>query len=149
MKIIPYEPRYRDDMIFMILQAKDALGRVPRINDDLLAVKERYLDSGDMFWLAIDDSDRVIGCVGYSSLPGTDEAVLHRLYVKADRKHQGIGTALFKTAEAYLKQQGKTAVRVHLGTPEEQWYESYAFYRKHGFKEETPRHWKKLLGKAR
>lgn len=34
MKIIPYEARFRDDMIFMVLQAKDALGRVPRLNED-------------------------------------------------------------------------------------------------------------------
>ncbi len=29
MKIIPYEDGYRDDMIFMVLEAKNALGRVP------------------------------------------------------------------------------------------------------------------------
>lgn len=27
--IIPYDEKYRDDMIFMVLEAKDALGRVP------------------------------------------------------------------------------------------------------------------------
>ena len=127
MTIIPYEPRYRDDMIFMVLQAKDALGRVPRINEDLLSVEATYLNAGDMFWLAIDESDRVVGCVGYSSIPGTTEATLHRLYVKADKKRQGIGTALLKTAETHLKNIGKTAVRVHLGAPKAQWFESYAF----------------------
>ena len=29
MKIIKYEDKYRDDMIFMILEAKNVLGRVP------------------------------------------------------------------------------------------------------------------------
>ena len=29
LKIIAYEDRYRDDLIFMILEAKSALGRVP------------------------------------------------------------------------------------------------------------------------
>ena len=37
MKIIPFEESYRDDLIFMILQAKDALGRKPGLNEDLLA----------------------------------------------------------------------------------------------------------------
>ena len=147
MTIIPYEPRYRDDMIFMVLQAKDALGRVPRINEDLLSVEATYLNAGDMFWLAIDESDRVVGCVGYSSIPGTTEATLHRLYVKADKKRQGIGTALLKTAETHLKNIGKTAVRVHLGAPKAQWFESYAFYQKHGFAEYAPRFWKKELTK--
>lgn len=32
MEIKLYEDRYRDDMIFMVLQAKDALGRIPSIN---------------------------------------------------------------------------------------------------------------------
>ena len=38
MRIIPYDPIYRDDMIFMILEAKDALGRRPTINPDLLDI---------------------------------------------------------------------------------------------------------------
>ncbi len=29
MKIIPFESQYRDDMIFMVLEAKNALGRIP------------------------------------------------------------------------------------------------------------------------
>lgn len=47
--VISYEERYRDDMIFMVLEAKDALGRVPRLNEDLLDVRKHYLDVGDMF----------------------------------------------------------------------------------------------------
>jgi len=64
MKIIKYEEKYRDDMIFMILEAKNALGRVPGLNEDLLDVRKNYLEVGDMFWLAIDDNDRVIGSIG-------------------------------------------------------------------------------------
>ena len=33
-----YEEKYRDDLIFMVLQAKDALGRIPSINADLLDI---------------------------------------------------------------------------------------------------------------
>lgn len=46
--IVPYNDKYRDDMIFMILEAKNALGRVPRLNEDLLDIQKNYLDSGDM-----------------------------------------------------------------------------------------------------
>ena len=59
MKIVKYEDKYRDDMIFMILEAKNALGRVPGLNKDLLDIKRNYLDVVDMFWLAIDEQDRV------------------------------------------------------------------------------------------
>lgn len=133
MKIIQFEPRYRDDLIFMILEAKNALGRVPGLNEDLLDIEKHYFSKGDLFWIAVDEYDRVIGSVGYNSIPDSSEIWLHRLFVKADLKHQGIGTKLLATAEAYAKEHGKTAVYVHLGQPKEQWAESYQFYPKYGY----------------
>ena len=119
----------------MVLQAKDALGRVPGLNDDLPDVKKNYLDKGDMFWLAIDDNDRVIGSIGYNSLPDSSETVLHRLFVKYDKKRCGIGSALLNTAEKHMRKNGKTICNVHLGIPKEQWLESYSFYPAHGYKD--------------
>lgn len=145
MKIIEYKEIYRDDMIYMVLDAKNALGKVPRINSDLLDIKSSYIDRGDMFWLALDKNDRVIGCVGYSRVEGTTEAFLHRLYVKSSLKRIGIGTELLKTAEDYMMRHGITAVRVHLGEPYEQWIESYNFYPKHGYAEYEPRYMRKSL----
>ena len=104
MKLIKFESKYRDDLIFMILEAKNALGRVPGLNEDLLDIQKNYFDKGDMFWIALDDDDRVIGSVGYSSVENCDDVVLHRLFVKANLKHQGIGTALLKTLRASIKQ---------------------------------------------
>lgn len=145
MQIIPYEEKYRDDMIFMVLEAKNALGRVPRLNDDLLNIKEYYFDKDDMFWLALDDNSRVVGCVGYGSIKNTSEVFLHRLFIKYNLKHRGIGTALLTTAEKYIQSKGKTVIRVHLGEPKEQWYESYNFYPKNGYVEYEPRYMKKEL----
>ena len=142
-KIISYDEKYRDDMIFMVLEAKDALGRVPGLNEDLLDVRKNYLDTGDMFWLAIDKNDRVIGSIGYNSIPGTTEVILHRLFVKAKRKRQGIGTRLLQTAETHLRQQGKTVAHVHLGGKE--FFESRSFYPKHGYTEYVPSRMKKEL----
>ena len=144
MEIIEFEGKYRDDMIFTVLSAKDALGRIPSINEDLLDVRKNYMDRGGMFWLALENG-RVVGCVGYSLVPGSGDAVLHRHYVKPDRKRQGIGTALLETAENYMRSRGITGVRVHLGEPREQWFESYAFYPKHGYTELEPRHMRKEL----
>lgn len=139
MTIVPYDEKYRDDMIFMILQAKDALGRVPRLNEDLLDIRANYLERGDEFWLALDEDGRVIGSVGYSRVPETKEAVVHRLYVKASLKHRGVGTALLQTAEEGMRRKGIMLSRLHLGEPREQWFESYAFYPKHGYREIAPR----------
>ena len=131
MKIIKYEEKYRDDMIFMILEAKNALGRVPGLNEDLLDVRKNYLEVGDMFWLAIDDNDRVIGSIGYNSIKDTDEVWLHRLFVKYNLKRQGIGSALLETAEQYLRKQKKKIAKVHLGGKD--WVESWTLYPKHGY----------------
>ena len=145
MRLIEFNEAYCDDMIFMVLQAKDALGRKPSINPDLLDVKANYFDRGDMFFLAIDDNDRVIGCGGFSRIPGTDEAFVHRLYVKASEKRKGIGSALLERIEAEMKARRIAVSKVHLGEPREQWFESYAFYPKHGYAEFEPRYMKKEL----
>ena len=145
MKLIEFNEAYRDDMIFMVLQAKDALGRKPGINPDLLNVKANYLDRGDMFLLAIDGNDRVTGCGGFSRIPGTDEAFVPRLYVKASEKRKGIGSALLERIEAEMKARGIAVSKVHLGEPREQWFESYAFYPKHGYAEYEPRYMSKKL----
>ncbi|MBE6707982.1 MAG: GNAT family N-acetyltransferase [Ruminococcaceae bacterium] len=137
MKIIQFQPKYRDDLIFMILEAKDALGRVPGLNEDLLDIESNYFDKGDMFWVAIDDNDRVIGSVGYNSVQSTNDAIIHRLFVKANLKRQGIGTALLKTAEDHLRFVGKKRSIVHLGDKKD-FYESWKFYPKHGYVEYAP-----------
>lgn len=130
MKIIEYEDRYRDDMIFMVLEAKNALGRVPRLNEDLLDVQKHYLSQGEMFWLALDEDNRVIGCVGYNKYD-QNTAKLHRLYIKWSLKRQGIGTELLKTAEEQMKRAGYRYSIVHLGGKE--YFESKQFYPKHGY----------------
>ncbi|KHD43018.1 GNAT family N-acetyltransferase [Streptococcus hongkongensis] len=133
MKIIEYQKEYRDDLIFMVLEAKDKLGRVPSINPDLLDIENKYFKNGDKFWIDIDENNRVIGSIAYSSIINSDEVNLHRLFIKPSLKHQGMGSKLLVFAEEYLKAIGKTHIRIHLGEPFEQWFESYHFYPKHGY----------------
>ena len=131
MRIIKYEKKYRDDLIFMILEAKNALGRVPGLNEDLLDIEGFYFNKGDMFWIALDDNDRVIGSVGCNLLPD-DEAVLHRLYIKYNLKRQGLGTKLLDTAENFARENDRKVVKVHLGE-KVTYFESRLFYPKHGY----------------
>lgn len=144
MKIIKFESKYRDDLIFMILEAKNALGRVPRLNQDLLDINTYYFDKGDMFWIALDDNDRVIGSVGFNTNENNKDVTLHRLYVKCNLKHQGIGTALLKTAEEYIKSKNKETIFINLGVGDE-WFESRFFYTKYGYVEYKPNKMKKTL----
>lgn len=144
LNIIKFEPKYRDDLIFMVLEAKNALGRIPGLNEDLLDIEQNYFAKGDMFWIAVDENDRVIGSVGYNSSDNSDDVVLHRLFVKFNLKNRGVGTELLKTAENYLKAIGKKKIVVHLGD-KESFFESWNFYPKHGYKEYEPSYMVKEL----
>ena len=133
-RIVRYDERYRDDMIFMVLSVKDSLGKIPSINPDLLDIKSNYLDKGDMFWLALNGA-RVIGCVGYETInPG--EARVHRLNVKPEFKRQGVGTALMQTLEKHIREKGYTKISIHTG--DDKYWESKLFYKAKGFVETQP-----------
>ncbi len=144
MKIISFERKYQDDLIFMILEAKNALGRVPGLNPDLLDIKSNYFDKGDMFWIALDDNDRVIGSVGFNTNKNPKEVTLHRLFVKCNLKRQGIGSILLQTAEEYIKNKNKETIFINLGVGEE-CFESKLFYKKHGYIEYKPNKMKKSI----
>ena len=75
----------------------------------------------------------------------SSEAFLHRLYVKASQKHKGIGTELLQTAENEMRRRGIAVSLVHLGSPRQQWFESYAFYPKNGYREYKPGYMRKEL----
>ena len=142
MNNIPYANEYRDDMIFMVLEAKNALGRIPHLNEDLLNIQKHFLLCGDMFWLAISNDNRVIGCIGYHKY-NQNTAKIQRLYVKCSMKRQGIGTKLLHTAEQHIKKAGYQYSIVHLGGKE--YFESKQFYPKHGYTEYTPSYMYKKL----
>ena len=111
------------------------MGRVPGLNEDLLDIQKNYMYKGGMFWIAVDENDRVIGSVGVSMIDNSKECYIHRLFVKYNQKYNGIGTKLLTTAEEYAKKNGKTATLVHLGKPKEQWFESWKFYPNNGYVE--------------
>ena len=134
-KIKQYDDSYRDDMIFMVLSAKDALKKVPSINPDLLDIKTNYIDKGDMFWIALGENNRVIGCVGYETIKSL-EARIHRLYIKPELKRQGIGSALLETLVKYVKEKGYNKLSIHTG--DEKYWESKLFYKAKGFIEVEP-----------
>ena len=134
-KIVQYKDDYRDDMIFMVLSAKDALKKIPSINPDLLDIQTNYIDKGDMFWVAVGENNRVVGCVGYETIK-PQEARLHRLYVKPELKRQGIGTALLNVVSKYIKEKGYSKISIHTG--DERYWESKLFYKAQGFVEVAP-----------
>ena len=141
MKIIMFEDKYRDDLIYMVLSAKNAIGRVPRLNEDLLDIKANYFDKGQPFWIAIDDNDRVIGCIG-TRVDNDGNLFLSHLFVRYDLKRQGIGSKLLEVAENSARERGYTEINVHLGKT---YLESHIFYPKKGYHEYKELYMKKTL----
>jgi len=140
MRIISFEEKYRDDMIFMVLSAKNALGRVPKLNEDLLDIKKNFFDKNQPFWIALDEFDRVIGCIG-TRVDEEGKLFLSRLYVKFDFKRHGIGSKLLEIAEKSAKDRGYKEIHVHLG---KEYLESHIFYPKHGYVEYKELYMKKI-----
>jgi GNAT superfamily N-acetyltransferase len=137
--IVPYERKYRDDMLFCFLAAKDAIGRYsptpewskPVLKDDLLDIKGAYLEHGDVFYLAVDERDRVVGMIGTQTTSPT-ELWLKRLFIKPDVKGKGIGSKLLFAVEAYAADKGITEIHTRFAY----WYrEAAVFYPAKGFVE--------------
>ena len=130
-KIIPFQDEYRDDTIFCMLLAKDAISWVPRLSEDLLDIQENYFNKGDMFWIALDNDNRVIGMIGTSTVSDSD-LWLKRLFIKPAFKRMGLGSALLSIAEEFAKTKGIS--NIHTRFPE--WYKEAAmFYPSKGFTE--------------
>lgn len=141
MRIIDFEEKYRDDMIFMVLSAKNALGRVPKLNEDLLDIQKNYFDKGQPFWIVLNEFDRVIGCIG-TKIDNEGKIFLSRLYIKFDYKRHGIGAKLLELAEKSAKDRGYKEIHVHLS---KEYLESHLFYPKHGYIEYKESYMKKSI----
>ena len=140
MKIIEFEDKYRDDMIYMVLSAKNAIGRIPKLNEDLLDIKTNYFDKGQPFYIALDEYDRVIGCIGTKIRD--DKLFLSHLFVRYDLKRHGIGSKLLELAENSARERGYKEIHVLLG---KDYLESHIFYPKLGYKEYDELYMKKEL----
>ena len=135
--IIPYERKYRDDMIFCFLSAMDAMGRnyapekwsKPILKEDLLAIERNYLERGDVFYLAIDAGDRVVGMAG-SQTASPGDLWLKRLFVKPEWKGRGVGSKLLAAVEEHAAEKGIRTIHTRFAN----WYrEAARFYPAKGF----------------
>jgi putative acetyltransferase len=72
---------------------------------DLRAPALSYAAKNGGFWAIEDERGRVCACVAVD-FPEEGTAELHRLYVRPDRRGQGLGSALVNQAEAYAHAAG-------------------------------------------
>ena len=81
----------KHDIIYMILEAKQTLGRIPHLNEDLIDIVANYISMGNMFWIAIDDNDRVIGTIGTKIISENEmwlKKTICQIYIKKTRDRQ-------------------------------------------------------------
>jgi len=72
---------------------------------DLRAPSVSYAASGGAFWAVEDERGRICACVAVD-FPEAGTAELHRLYVRPDRRGQGLGSRLVRRAESHARQRG-------------------------------------------
>jgi len=148
--IVPYERKYRDDMLFCFLSAKDAMGNYapdkwskPTLKDDLLDIEGTYFERGDIFYLAVNERDRVVGMIGTQTVSLT-ELWLKRLFIKPTLKGKGIGSKLLVAVEEYAAAKGVTTIHTRFAY----WYrEASAFYPAKGFVEADSDDYLRIMSK--
>lgn len=128
-RLVDYEDKYRDDLILMIIEAKGAFGNNSRLNEDFLDINRYYINKGDKFWLALDEEDRIIGCLGTNTI-NNREMWLKRFFIKTNRKRRGIGDQLLILAEGFAKERGVTDIYTRFN---EKYLGAKPFYESKGF----------------
>lgn len=128
-RIIPFEPSYRDDMFFCLLTAKNHLGRIPKINEDLFDIQHFYFDNADMFWIALNSQNRVIGMCGTQTVSDSD-MWLKRLFIMPSLKRNGIASQLLLLAENFARSKQISTIHTRFAND---FIEAPLFYSSKGF----------------
>jgi putative acetyltransferase len=76
---------------------------------DLRAAGSSYAETGGVFWAVEDERGRVCACVAVD-FPESGTAELHRLYVRSDRRGEGLGSLLVRRAESHARARGASRI---------------------------------------
>lgn len=109
------------------------------LDADLAAWASHLEDRGGTGWVVVDDSDRVVACVGVTpvtaELPGiaTDTGLveLKRLYVAASARRRGLGQALVARVEQWGRDRGAGAVVLWSDT---RFTDAHRLYERRGYR---------------
>ncbi|MCL2415760.1 MAG: GNAT family N-acetyltransferase [Defluviitaleaceae bacterium] len=141
LKIIPYDSKYKADIILCFLLAKNALLPLApeshsrlTIREDILDIETHYTAKNYPFLLAVNENDRVIGMLGCNILPATvsqEELILKRFFIHPEMKNRGIGSMLLSEIESFAESRGISIIHTRFAY----WYkEANIFYTAKGFR---------------
>ncbi len=125
-RIERFTPRFEQAVREVVREVYDEYGftwEPEGYHADLFDIPGTYQREGE-FWVAVDEENRVLGCVGllvFPEIPGTPSTVvthegktrvaaaqgeLVRLYVRPDARRLGVGTALVHTVREEARSRG-------------------------------------------
>jgi GNAT superfamily N-acetyltransferase len=140
MRIIPYEEKYQEQVIELILHIQNEEAGIHlsiQEQPDLLNIPLYYEQQGGEFWLAVDGQE-VIGKIALMNYHNGN-GVLKKFFVKKERRKQKVGFVLYQTLINKAKEDGYH--QLLLDTPSVA-AASHRFYEREGFvritKEELP-----------
>ena len=139
-RIITYEPRYKDDFIRLNKQWIETYFRLEQSDLDTFAhIDDSIIGRGGQIFLAADEADgehqsagRIVGCCALKPHPETDCHELAKIAVAPEAQGKGIGRKLGEALLDYAKSHGVKRIFLEGNTRLEA---SIALYRKLGFKE--------------
>lgn len=131
-----YSDKYKEEVIDLILHTQNVeYGIDLQVDEqpDILDISSNYIECGGGFWIAINDSNKVIGCIGLQ-IKEDNVAVLKKFFVYSEYrgKEHNVGRSLYEQLLKFAKEKGIS--KIILDTPSVA-TRSHAFYKKVGFLE--------------
>ena len=94
-RIVTYEPRYKDDFIRLNKQWIETFFRLEQTDLDTFAhIDDSIIDQGGQIFLAVDDEGHIVGCCALKPHPETDSHELAKMAVAPEAQGKGIGRKL-------------------------------------------------------
>lgn len=134
-KISPYSPVYKNEVIDLVLNIQQKEFNIPiTLEDqpDLQNIEAFFQYSNGNFWIATIDN-KVIGTISLVDI-GNQQVALRKMFVQENYRGKvfGIGQALLNTVFEWAKEKQLTGI--FLGTTEK-YLGAHRFYEKNGFTE--------------
>jgi putative acetyltransferase len=102
----------------------------PAEEPDLAAVASNYAKKDGVFWVVEDGQGTLVATVAIAPTPVATGMVLHRLYVDASARRQGLASKLLDLAEGAARRRGAGFMELWSDT---RFAEAHAFYARHGY----------------
>ena len=131
-----YNDKFKQEVIDLILHVQNVeygINLSIKEQPDILDIDNNYINSGGCFWIATNEFNKVIGCIGLQ-LRENNVSVLKKFFVydKYRGKEYNIGLSLYENLLKFAKE--KNISKIILDTPSVA-KRSHSFYKKVGFKE--------------